>query len=159
VSISRDNSKNKGLTDRQFETIRRSFDVIARMRRDDVSLNLAARQEGLTPATVLKLLPNALRQDKKGRWVATASDSYYRFLSLPGPQGPVTVRAKGSEEAQLASEYLQAIKSGKRSQIALFEGKSVGGLKLVTSPRTLAALRDAGFLQLDSLYASLKETR
>ncbi len=133
------------------------------MRHDGLSIGPAARQEGTTAATVKKYFPASLRRTKDGRWVATKSDRYVRHVTLPGLHGPVTVRARGSREAELASAYLTALgrwtRTGKAGELAPFHGKKVGGFELITAGRTLEPLRDAGLLQLDSLYAALKDVR
>jgi hypothetical protein len=148
-------------SDRAFETKKRAFDTIAKMRHDGLSLHAAARAASTTPATVGKLLPAALRKTRTGRWVATKSDRYVRLLSLPGPHGPVIVPARGSEEARFASAYLASLarwsRTEKAHELGPFHGKTIGGCQIITAPRTLRALRDAGLLQLDSLYAALKD--
>jgi hypothetical protein len=132
------------------------------MRRDGVSIQQASREEGTTPATVKKYIPASLRRSKSGRWIATKSDRYLRLLSLPGPHGPVIVRARGSKEAQFASAYLASLSRWARTEkpyeLASFHGKRVGNFELITASRTLKALADAGLLQIDSLYAALKDT-
>jgi lambda repressor-like predicted transcriptional regulator len=149
------------MSDRHYEATIRAFRAISRMRHDGLSLLQAAREEGTTPATVRNRLPATLRF-KKGRWVVTKSDRYVRLLSLPGPHGPVTVRARGSEEARFASAYLASIarwaRTEKPYELAPFHGKNIGDFELITASRTLRALSDAGLLQLDSLYTALKET-
>jgi hypothetical protein len=148
-------------SDRSFEAKTRSFRTIAKMRHDGLSLVKASREEGTTPGTVRRHLPAALQKSKTGRWVATKSDRYVRIVSLPGPHGPITERAHGSKEAQFASAYLASLgrwaRTGKAYEVAPFRGKKVGNFELITNPRTLRALSDAGLLQLDSLYAALKE--
>ena len=148
-------------SDRAFEAQKRAFDAIAKMRHDGLPLDAAARAAGTTSVTVRKYVPAALRKSRTGRWVATKSDRYVRLLSLPGPHGPVIVPARGSEEARLASAYLASLtrwsRTEKARELALFHGKRIGGYQLITAPRTLRALRDAGLLQLDSLYAALKD--
>jgi len=132
------------------------------MRHDGLLLDKASRESGTTSATVRKYVPAALRRSKTGRWVPTKSDRYIRLLSLPGANGPVIVRARGSKEAQFASVYLASLNRWRRTEkpyeLAPFHGKKVGGFELITASRTLRALDDAGLLQLDSLYASVKET-
>jgi hypothetical protein len=155
----RANSRSE--TDRSFEAKKRAFQAVNTMRRDGVSLPDAARGQGTTPATIKRYLPAALRKSKAGRWVATKSDRYVRILSLPGPHGPVTVRGHGSEEARFASAYLASLarwgRTEKSYELSPFHGKKIGDFELITAPRTLRALRDAGLLQLDSLYAALKD--
>jgi hypothetical protein len=149
------------MSDRAFEAKQRAFHTVARMRHDRLSIEAAAREEGTTPATVKKYLPAALRRSKSGRWVATKSDPYVRLLSLPGPHGPVIVRAHGSKEAQFASAYLASLsrwaRTEKAYELTLFHGRKIGNFELITASRTLKALGDAGLLQIDSLYAALKD--
>jgi hypothetical protein len=160
VNISRDR-KDRPSSDRAFEAKKRAFDAIAKMRHDGLSLDAASRDAGTTPATVHNYLPAALRRSKTGRWVATKSDRYVRLLSLPGAHGPVTVRARGSEEARFASAYLSSLARWARTEkvyeLAPFHGKKIGNFELLTAARVLRPLRDAGLLQLDSLYAALKD--
>ena len=148
-------------SDRAFEANNRAFHAIARMRRDGLSLIAAAREESTTPATVRKYLPAAIRKSKAGKWVATKSDRYIRIVSLPGPNGPVTVRARGSEEARVASNYLASLTRWARKEkvyeLAPFHGKKIGDHELITASSALRPMRDAGLLQLDTLYASLKD--
>jgi hypothetical protein len=155
--------KADSLSDRAFEAKNRAFHTIARMRHDGLSLGAASREESTTPATVKKYLRGALRRSRKtGKWTATKDDRYVRPLTLPGPHGPVAVSARGYSEAQLASIYLASLarwaRQEKAYELSSFHGKSVGGQELLTSDRALRALRDAGLLQLDSLYAALKDT-
>jgi hypothetical protein len=150
------------LSDRAFETQKRVFEALAKMRHLGFSLNQAAQESGTTAASVRRYAPAALRRSKGGRWVVTKSDRYVRVLSLPGANGPVIVHARGSKEAQFASAYLASVgrwrKTHKPYELAPFHGKKVGGFELITSSRTLRALDDAGLLQLDTLYAGLKDT-
>lgn len=158
---SRSNKMKSEGSDRSFEAKNRAFHVIARMRHDGLSLRDAAREENIAPATVRRQLPAALRRSKSGRWMATKSDQYIRVLSLPGPHGPVMVRTRGSKQAQFASAYLASLSRWQRTEkayeLAPFHGKKIGNFTLITGSRTLRALGDAGMLQLESLYASVKE--
>ena len=161
INISRSGRK-KPRSDREFEAQKRAFHAIARMRRDGLSLEAASREEGTTPATARKYLPAALRRSKSGHWVATKSDRYVRLITLPGAYGPVVVRARGSKEAQFASAYLASVnrwtRTGKAYELASFHGRKIGNFRFITASRTLSALADAGLLQIDSLYAALKDT-
>jgi hypothetical protein len=140
---------NIPFSDRAFEAKKRAFEAIA------------SDEAGTTPETVHKYLPAALRRSKIRRWIATKSDRYVRLLSLPGAHGPVIVRACGSEEARLASNYLASLtrwaRTERASELAPFHGKKIGDFELITAARTLLPLRDAGLLQLDTLYAALKD--
>ena len=158
----KNNKADRPLSDRAFEARQRGFHAVARMRHDGLSPSAAAREAGTTLPTIRRHLPAVLRKSKTGRWVVTKSDRYVRFLSLPGLHGPITVRARGSEGAKFASAYLSSLarwaKKGKAYELAPFHGKKIGAFELITAPRTLHALADAGLLQLDSLYAALRDT-
>jgi hypothetical protein len=160
VNISRAR-KDRPSSDREFEAERRASDAVARMRRRNISINVAADEAGTTPRTTIKYRRAALRRSRTGRWVATKSDRYIRLLSLPGPHGPVIVRAHGSKEAQFASAYLSSLarwaRTEKAYELAPFHGKTIGDFELLTAARVLRPLRDSGLLQLDSLYAALKD--
>lgn len=137
------------------------------MRREGISLDAAATAEGTTPETTRKYLRQALRQDESGRWHATKTDDYIRYLLLFNRNGLTPVRTRSSEEAKLASAYVQSVgrwlKTEKPYELAFFHGKKLGVTsegkpsELVTASSALRALRDAGLLQLDLLYASLKD--
>jgi hypothetical protein len=156
------NPGKKPISDREFETRKRALHALARMRKDNLSLVSASREEGTTPATVKRHFRAALSRTKRGKWVVTKNDRYVRILRLPDVHGPTTVKAKGYSEAQLASAYVASLtrwaRTEKAYELASFHGKKVGGFELITATRTLRALRDAGLLQLDSLYAALKDT-
>ena len=149
------------VSDRSFEARNRALHAIAKMRRESISLSQAAREEHVSPETVQKYLPAALRRSKSGQWFATKSDQYVRLVWLPSPNGFVPVRIRGSEEAKLASAYLASLtrwaRTEKLYELASFHGKRIGGYELLTATRALIPLRDAGLLQLDSLYASIKD--
>lgn len=155
-------SRDGSLSDRSFEAKQLAFHTVARMRHDGLSIESASREEGTTPATVKKYLPAALRRSKSGRWVATKSDRYVRSVRLPDIHGPVIIPARGFKEAQFASAYLASLnrwaRTGKAYELAPFHGKKIGDFTLITASRTLKALGDAGLLQIDSLYAALKDT-
>jgi hypothetical protein len=164
VNLREDNIRNKHnaeVSDREFEAKNRALHAIARMRRDGLSLLAASREEGTTASTVKKYFPAALRRSKTGKWRATKNDRYIRTLSLPGAHGPVTVFAQTYSEAQLGSAYLASLnrwaRTEKAYELASFQGVTIGGFELITAARVLRPLRDAGLLQLDSLYAAAKE--
>jgi hypothetical protein len=93
-------------SDRAFESKKRAFDAVAKMRRHNVSPDVASRQAGTTLVTVKKYLPTTLRKTRTGRWVVTKSDRYVRFLSLPGPHGPV-IRPPGHAVYGRSSEFAE----------------------------------------------------
>jgi hypothetical protein len=149
--------------EREAHARERAFAALARMRREKVSLAAASRLEHVKPATIVRHVGSAIRQDKSGgRYRATKGDRFRRDLQIPTAQGPVTVPIYGSKNAENISKYLNAVshylRTGDESKLRPFKGKSlkVAGkrVKLITDPDTLSKLAEADALHLDQLYAS-----
>ena len=51
--------------------------VVTAMRSEDISLSRAAREESVSPATVLRHAKGALRKNSRGTYKARASDASY----------------------------------------------------------------------------------
>ena len=130
------------------------------MRRDGVSIQVLGR--GYNTRNGEKIHTRQFAPFQVGRWVATKSDRYLRFGFIAWTARSGRVRARGSKEAQFASAYVASLSRWARTEkpyeLAPFHGKKVGTFELVTASRTLKALADAGLLQIDSLYAALKDT-
>lgn len=45
------------------------------------------------------------------------------------------------------------LRTGETAALDKFEGQSISGHRLITDPRTLSSLAQAGALQLDEIYA------
>jgi hypothetical protein len=134
------------------------------MRRKHVSLAAASRLEHIKPTTVLRYVGSAVRHGKPGgRFRATKGDRFRRDLQIPSANGPITVPIYGSKNAENISKYLNAVahylRTGDEAKLRPFKGKAlkVGGkrIKLLTDPRALLTLGEAGLLHLDQLYASV----
>jgi hypothetical protein len=92
-----------------------------------------------------------------------ATDAFKRVLRIPSPRGLVLAVAKGSKEAQLLSEYANAVaayaRRGDRSRLVRFEGKTFltttgERVPFLTDEERLDELAEAGLLQFDQLYAT-----
>jgi hypothetical protein len=151
--------------ERQAQTRNRALNVLAQMRRKHLSLAAASRLEHIKPATVLRYVGSAIRQERSGgRYRATKGDRFRRDIQVPTAMGPVTVPVYGSKNAESISKYLNAVghylRTGDQARLRPFRGKAikVGGkkIKLVTDPDKLLLLAEADVLHLDQLYASRK---
>jgi len=149
--------------ERKAQTRNRALLALGHMRRGHLSLAAASRLEHIKPATVLRHIGSAIRQDKSGgHYRATKGDRFRRDLQIPTAKGPVTIPIYGSKNAENISKYLNAVshylRTGDESKLRPFKGKSlkVEGkrIKLVTDPGTLSSLAEADALHLDQLYAS-----
>ena len=161
------NNKLRRSSLRTREARDRALQVLSAMRREHLSLSAASRRERIKPATVLRYVGSAVRQDKpSGRFRATAGDRFRRDLRIPTPQGYTTVPVYGSKKARFVSDYLNAVgsylRSGSRAELSRFRGKTlkVRGqtVELLTDATILSRLAEADALRLDQLYASLAGT-
>jgi hypothetical protein len=145
------------------EARNRALAALGHMRREKLSLSAACRQEHVKPTTFLRYVGSAVRQDKPGGpFRVTAGDSFKRIMQIPTALGPTAVPVYGSKNAQLVSNYLNAVaeylRTGRRTKLDSFKGKrlKVGGkeIALITDPAALSALAQADALHFDQLYAS-----
>lgn len=117
------------------------------MRNDPrLSLSRAAKFEGVKPETVKQKLSSALRK-AGGKFRATKSDRYQATLYVPDARGnPVAVTTHSSKERTTLGRYLSDFGRylhGKRDALAAWHGKSIAGVPLLTSGRTIAAIEPA----------------
>lgn len=146
----------------------RALHALSLMRREKISLAEASRLEHIKPATLLRHVGSAIRQDKPGgRYRATKSDRLRRDVQIPTALGEMTLSVSGSKAATEIAEYQNAVarylRKGDASKLKRFQGKMVGigknKVELITDPETLSSLALAGALQFDQLYASVAGAR
>jgi hypothetical protein len=128
--------------------------AIAAMRRDSrLSLTHAANLEGVKPATIKKYFTSSLMRSK-GKLLASKSDRSSATLYVPDAMGnPVPVHTRSSKDRKELSRYLRDLGRylrGKRNALAPWRGKTVAGVKLVTSGDVLVSIESA--LSEFSLY-------
>jgi len=161
-SASRSRNRRKDI--RNTETRNRALHVLARMRRESVSLAVASRLEHTKASTVLRYVGSALRQERaSGRFRVAKSDKFKRLLQIPTADGYITVPVRDLKFARKLSSFANAVnyflRTGHESQLRPFKGKSirVRGRKVefVTDPQILSDLADADALKLDQLYAPI----
>ncbi len=143
---------------KKAETYNRALHVLARMRRTDVSLTAAAREEHIDPRTVRKYLGAELRGlAKQGRTLPTKADRRRRDMLVPTSRGATPVVIHGSTEASQLGRYMSAVgkylRTGETDALEEFAGQSIAGHFLITDPEQLSSLAQAGALQLDQIYA------
>ncbi len=136
----------------------RALHVLARMRRTEVALTSAAREEHIDPRTVRKYLGTELRRQTGHRGLRpTKADQRARHMLVPTALGNVPIIVPGSREASRLGRYRSAVgkylRTGDTDALSEFEGKSIGGHRLITDPETLSSLAQAGALDLDHIYA------
>jgi hypothetical protein len=112
--------------------------------RRGASFSEAARNNGVTSRTIKKYVGSALLQHRPGgRIRATKSDRFVYYLQIPGPHGPVEIKAHGSKEAADVARYMAAVNRFLRDDLkalAPWRGKKIAGVQLITDRQTLKGL-------------------
>jgi hypothetical protein len=130
--------------------------AISAMRRDaTLSLSYAAKLQGVKPATIKKYFSSSLKRSK-GKVRVTKSDRYSATLYVPDAMGnPVPVHTRSSKNRKALSRYLRDVGrylGGKRNALVPWRGKTIAGVKLVTSADVIVSIEPA--LSEFSLYRS-----
>ena len=123
------------------------------------NLPAAARKYDTTVDGIQRRHPKAVFQDRPGgRIQVRPSDPYEALVEIITDTGPVVVTARGSHERELAGQHRAVVMRVIRgdepdSALRKFRGKTVGGVKLLSSPFRLSTLTESDSLgQLESLY-------
>jgi hypothetical protein len=144
-------------SERSLSARDRSLHALNDMRHGE-SFSQAARENDISTRTFKKYVGSALIQDRPGgRIRPTKSDRFVRYLQIPGPHGPVELKAHGSKEATEVARYKAAVSrflGGDLKAIAPWRGKKIAGVELVTDRQTLKGLAQKELLPY-SLYRSL----
>jgi hypothetical protein len=147
---------------RRQETAMKATHVLATMRRDKLSLQRAAREEGISPATVLRHAGSALRKSSAGTYKARKSDRLLRVIILPTPDGLAEIATVASRAGTIAGEYWNAVnrylETGDETDLAAFRGVTIrdaqgNAVPLLTDTAELERLGSAGILSFQSMYA------
>jgi len=139
----------------------RNVNAISEMRAHGVLPPQAAREFGLSPHTLRRLGAPALRKDKKGQYVAKASDRLLRPMLVLTPEGPREIGIRDSRAATLVAEHWNAahryLETGDTSVRRKFRGKSIidangNKIRLMTNLEELSRQGNAGNLSFESIY-------
>jgi hypothetical protein len=130
---------------------------VARTKR--VSLTRAAREAGVSVATVKRYAHRAL--ERRGRRLdVKAYDKLPRTLRVLTPEGQISVEVRDSRTASRIGEYWDAVRhyvaTGDTSRLRPFRGKfffaQKRGYRFVTETAVLDRLAYAGELHFEDLY-------
>jgi len=136
--------------------------VVTAMRTAGVSLTVASREEGISPATVLRHAKSAVRKTSQGRYKARKSDRLQRVLVIPTPGGLAEIATLDSRSATVLGEYWNAVnaylETGDDTKLVRFRGVSVidargNAVALLSDTAELERLGSAGILSFQSMYA------
>jgi hypothetical protein len=147
---------------RRQATAMKAAHVLTAMRKDQLSLRRAAREEGIAPATVLRHAGKALCKTSQGTYRARKSDRLLRVLILPTPAGLAEIATLDSRAATITGEYWNAVdrflETGGETELAQFRGVTItdaqgNAVPMLTDPDELERLGAAGILSFQSMYA------
>jgi molybdenum-dependent DNA-binding transcriptional regulator ModE len=145
------------LTSRSLAARERALRALSSIRHGS-SLSQAARENGVTVRTVQRYVGRALVQDRRGgRIRAAKSDRLVRYLQIPGQNGPMEIKVRGSKTASEVAKYKAAVNRflrGDRNALADWHGKKIAGIELITAENTLKNLAVKDLLPY-SLYRSV----
>lgn len=170
ASPSRDRAsvRRKKPKDREPATRDKAITALGRMRRENISLSKACREEHIKPATFRRYVGKAVLRDKPGgRFRAASGDQLRRDLMIPTAMGLIAVPVYGSKNAKLVADYSNALaeyqRTGNRKKLDSFKGKTLKArgleIELLTDPAILMELAEADALHFDQLYASATGAR
>ena len=132
------------------------------MRREGLSASEAAHQEKMKLETFMKGAGKYLYRSAPGKPWKVRKDDHLRFLmSILTKDGPLDVIVPNSRERQLLHRYDLALRmfragaDGAEAELKAFEGKTVGGHKLITDINLLIELEGAGKLDFEGFYSPI----
>ena len=112
------------------------------LRNPHLTASQAAKDRGITTRDLWTYIPKAFKKDSNGRTRAVA-DRYVRRLEVPGPDGPIIIKIKGSHARNRIARYRNDVFSfqqGDLTAIKKWRGVTIQGYKLITDPKILQAL-------------------
>jgi hypothetical protein len=144
----------------------RSVRALGLMRRDGVSLDVAARREGVPGDVVAQFgaggrgapeQRRALQRQRDGTYTTRSADRMLRPMNvIQAGVGSVVVDVRGSRAASTVGSYFNAVDhyldTGDDGPLRRFVGVKVGGVELETDPETIEALAFAGLIDFESIY-------
>jgi hypothetical protein len=146
---------------RKFQDVwNRAVQVPAEMRAHGLSLPQAARQFGLSTATVLRLALSAFRKSS-GRYKVRPTDRLLRVLQIPSKLGLAEIALKDSREASFVGAYWSAVEkllvNGDASALLILKRRTVKDatgkrVKLLFDVDELKRQASAGVLHFESIY-------
>jgi hypothetical protein len=132
------------------------------MRREGVSASQAARREKMKLKTFRQRAGRYLYRSGAGKpWKARTEDQLSFSMTVLTTRGPAEVIVRNSRQRKLLHRYEFALRmfrageDGAEAALKEFEGKTVGGHRLITDIKVLIELEEAGQLDFDAFYSSV----
>jgi len=153
--------KSGGVRRRIAITDPRVVRALGAMRREGISASVAARRERMKLNTFRERAGRYLHRSGPGKpWRARSEDELAVSMTILTSRGRVDAIVRNSRERRLLHRYELALtgfragEDGAEAALRAFEGKTVAGHTLITDPKLLIQLEEAGYLDFDNLYTS-----
>jgi hypothetical protein len=94
-------------------------------------------------------------------WKARSEDQLRFSMTVLTSRGPLDVNVSNSRERKLLSQYNFALRmfrageDGADTALKAFEGRTVGGHRLITDLKLLIELEEAGLLDFEGFYVAI----
>jgi hypothetical protein len=139
-----------------------ALSVVSRARRERITVEAAARAEGVSPEVVRYWAPEAIEPVRKGWTVPRSGDRLLRLrpVLLEGESEVTFVAMRGSRAADRAHaafdvQWRYANGSADEDELRQLEGTRIAGHKVEADPERLRYLAAAGALDTDDAYRGL----
>lgn len=136
---------------------------LGHMRRDGISASAAAKRARMKLRTFRKGAGKFLDRSGPGKpWKARTEDQLRFSMKVLTVGGRVDAIVPDSSERKLLHDYeivvtkFRGAEDGAEEELKRFDGKTVGGHKLITDPKVLIELEEAGELDFESLYTPFR---
>ena len=118
------------------------------LRNPTLTASQAAKDRGVATRDLWKYIPKAFKKDAGGK-IRAVADRYIRRMEIPGPDGPIVVKVRGSkarsEWARFRNDVFRFL-GGERSALDRWKGVRIQGHELLTDPRIIRLLGEQGNL-------------
>jgi hypothetical protein len=129
---------------------------------EGVSASEASRREKMKLKTLRQRAGRYLYRSGPGKpWKARTEDQLAFSMTILTSHGPAEVIVRNSRQRKLLHRYEFALRmfrageDGAEAALKEFEGKTVGGHKLITDTKILIELEEAGQLDYEAFYTSV----
>ena len=112
------------------------------MRERNLTASQAARDNGVTIHDLQRFIPKAFKKDSRGR-IRAVADRYVRRMEIPGPDGPIVVKIRGSKARSEVARFRNDVFSflgGNRFALDKWKDVRIQGHELLTDPRIIRLL-------------------
>ena len=109
------------------------------LRNPNLTASQAAKDRGRSTRDFWTYIPKAFKKDKHGK-IRAVSDRYVRRMEVPGPNGPVVVKIKGSNAKSKVARFRNDVfrfLGGDLTALDKWDGVTVQGHKLFTDRQGL----------------------